>query len=189
MPNWNSNVVTFKHSDTAAVKRIADAFATGNFMQQFFPCPIELVNTVSGFATDPADQVKLVEQQQANLAKYGYATWYEWCTSEWGVKWDFGDSEYTSTYSPGDTVITLTFDTAWGPPLEFYAKMVDELGYDIKAYYYEPGMAFCGLWNNHDDTSYKIPETSDEVADCIPSNIDEMFNIAGQMDEWEQVND
>lgn len=179
----------FQHEDTDAIKKIADAFATGDFMTQFFPCPDDLINTVSGFMGDPAEQAKLVAKQNANSEKYGYPTWYEWCIANWGVKWDFGDKTWTNSYKPGDKEITLTFETAWGAPTEFYAKLVDELNYDVKAYYYEPGMAFCGLWNNGTDNSYQIPQTSDEVADVIPANIDEMFNIAGQMDEWEQVND
>jgi hypothetical protein len=64
--------------------------------------------------------------------------------------------------------------------------MTDELGYSIKAYYYEPGMAFCGIWNDGEYESYKIPMTSDEVADKIPAAIDEMFNIVGRMEEWEE---
>lgn len=189
MPNWCSNVVTFSHSDTAAIKRVAEAYVTGKFMTQFFPCPKELIGTVSGAFSDAGEQAMLEAQQAANSLKYGYPSWYEWSIDNWGVKWDFGDTDAKLGYVDGNTEITLTFDTAWSPPTDFYAKMVDELGYKVKAYYYEGGMAFCGIWNNGDDTAYDIPSHSSEVADKIPQAIDEMFNIAGNMEIWEDEDD
>ena len=154
-------------------------------MTQFFPCPQELRDTTSGFFSDPVEQAKLDAQQAANQLKYGYPTWYEWMIDNWGTKWDFGDDNADTGYKPGDTELILTFDTAWSPPVEFYANMVNELGYDIKAYYYEPGMAFCGIWDNGEDTSYKIPSNSAKVVDIIPSALDELFNISAGMAEWE----
>lgn len=145
MPNYCSNVVFIKHSDTAAILRVSDAFASGNLMTSFFPCPEELTDTTSGFFGDTAQQDALVQKQADNQNKYGYPTWYEWMLAEMGTKWDVGEEGFDCGYKPGDTEITLTFDSAWSPPSEFYAKMTDELGYDVKAYYYEPGMAFCGI--------------------------------------------
>jgi hypothetical protein len=185
MPNWCENSVTFTHADTAAIKRVADAFKTGEFMSQFFPCPRELTETTSGSFGDPDEQKALLLKQAANELKYGVPTWYEWCINNWGTKWDVGSEHFEPTYTEGDTSITVSFDSAWGPPLEFYSKMTDELGYSVKAYYYESGMAFCGIWNDGEDETFKIPATSDEVADKIPAAIDEMFNISGRMEEWE----
>ena len=186
MPNWCVNSVKFSHSDTAAIQRVAEAYKTGEFMTQFFPCPQELRDTTSGFFSDPVEQAKLMAQQAANQLKYGYSTWYEWMNDNWGTKWDFGNENADTGYKPGDTELTLSFDTAWGPPTAFYEKMVDELGYNIKAYYYEPGMAFCGIWDDGEDTSYKIPSSSAKVADVIPSALDEVFGITEQMKSYEE---
>lgn len=188
MPNYCSNVVIFRHSDTAAIKRVSDAFASGNLMTSFFPCPEELRETVSGFYSDSDQQAALVQKQAENQRKYGYPTWYEWMNSELGTKWDVGQEGFDCGYKPGDTEITLSFDSAWSPPCEFYAKMCDQFGYTIKAYYYEPGMAFCGTWDDGEDVSYKVPGTADAVADRIPANIDEMFNISEQMRDFELEN-
>jgi len=186
IPNWCENAVTFTHKDPAAIKRVAEAFATGHFMSQFFPCPKELKETISGSFGDDNEQRDLELKQAANQLKYGFPTWYEWSIANWGTKWDVGDKNFKPELNEGDTSITLSFESAWGPPTAFYEKMTDELGYSIKAYYYEPGMAFCGIWNDGEYESYKIPMTSDEVADKIPAAIDEMFNIVGRMEEWEE---
>lgn len=186
MPNWCSNSVKFSHSDTAMIQRVVEAYNKGELMGSFFPCPEELRNTTSGFYSDPTEQAKLNAQQAANLLKYGYATWYDWMVANWGTKWDVGNESVDTEYKPGDTEITLTFDSAWSPPLEFYAKMSDELGFVIKAYYYEPGMAFCGIWDEGEDTSYKVPDHSSRVRDMIPSALDEVFGISEQMKSYEE---
>ena len=188
MPNYCFNVVFIKHSDTAAIRRVADAFASGNLMASFFPCPQELRDTASGSYSNPAEQAALMQKQGANILKYGYPTWYEWMIAELGTKWDVGQDGFDTGYKPGDTDLTLNFDSAWSPPCKFYAKMCDQLGYTIKAYYYEPGMAFCGIWDEGEDVSYKVPSTADEVADCIPAKLDEMFNIAEQIREYDLEN-
>jgi hypothetical protein len=46
-----------------------------------------------------------------------------------------------------DNEVSCSFDSAWSPPVGLYEKLVD-LGYDVKATYWEPGMAFCGIWDN-----------------------------------------
>lgn len=185
MPNWCSNVVTFSHSNPDAVKRIVDAWRTGEFMQQFVPCPQDLINAVKGFNSDPVEQAKINATMAANSAKYGYPTWYEWSIANWGTKWDIGEKDQELDYKLGDSEVTIRFDSAWNPPLAFYSKMI-ELGYNIKAYYYEPGMCFCGFWYNGVDTSYKIPGHSSEVAGVIPADIDEAFDISNTMAEWEE---
>jgi hypothetical protein len=188
MPNYCSNVVIFRHSDTAAILRVSDAFASGNFMTSFFPCPEELKDTTSGFFSDTARQAELEQKQAANIVKHGYPTWYEWMLAELGTKWDVGQEGFDCGYTHGDTELTLTFDSAWSPPCEFYAKMCDQFGYDIKAYYYEPGMAFCGIWDNGEDVSFKVPGNSEDVSDIIPAKLDELFGITEQMREYEQEN-
>ncbi len=70
---------------------------------------------------------------------------HQWCTENWGTKW-----EPTSIVG-GDGF--YTFDSAWSPPTGFYEKMVD-LGFDIDAYYFEPGCGVCGKWVDGEDNTY-----------------------------------
>lgn len=184
MPNWCSNSVTFEHSNPAEIQRMVSAFAAGKLMREFYPYPEEL-DIVAGSvgAADSPEQIDLVAKSTANLEKHGFANWYDWCVANWGTKWDVDGSDgYTQV---DDNTVSVYFDSAWSPPLGFYEHMVDELGWSIEAYYYEPGMSFCGKWINGDDEEYVIEGNSDWVLKNIPAAIDEMFSISANMSEWE----
>jgi hypothetical protein len=52
--------------------------------------------------------------------------------------------------------------------------------------YYEPGMAYCGVWEDGNDDYYDLSEmNSQEVEDSIPSELDEAFGISETMREYE----
>lgn len=44
MPNYCSNMITLGHDDPAMILRAKEAFATGNFLQEFIPVPKDLLN-------------------------------------------------------------------------------------------------------------------------------------------------
>jgi len=61
-------------------------------------------------------------------------------------------------------------------------------GYQIEAYYYEPGMNFCGRYTNDGgDEYYQIEGNSDWVVDNIPEEIDIAMGISEMMSEWEDT--
>ena len=63
---------------------------------------------------------------------------------------------------------------------------MEELGFEVKAMYYEPGMAFAGLYEDGSDDYYGYSDmNAAAVADTIPTELDEEFCISGQMAEWE----
>ena len=184
MPNWCSNVATLSHPEPKMIARllkVADQEGVG-ILQEFIPCPAELLNDelVTSYA-DPKKQKVVDEMKAAAIAKYGFQSWYDWCIANWGTKWDL--CECTATRND-DNSVTLTFDTAWAPPIDAYETLEGQ-GFEIEAFYYEPGMAFCGIYENGVADDYEIPGSSDEAAKVIPRAIDEMFNIVGQMEEWE----
>jgi hypothetical protein len=111
---------------------------------------------------------------------------YDWCIENWGTKWDI--SPVGDVHSNGDGV-TLSFDSPWGPPIQAYEKLV-EMGFTIRAYYYEGGMQFCGIWTKGIDEFYELNEyeNADDVAASIPTVLDEMFCISESMREWEEEN-
>ena len=106
--------------------------------------------------------------------------WYEWNVSNWGTKWDTG----VDIVESGDDFIVLSFDTAWGPPQGFYENLV-EMGYDVVAYYYEPGMAFAGIFDNGNVDHYSEWGDSETAAEMLPPELDEMFYISETMREFE----
>lgn len=188
MPNWCNNTVTISHAEPEALERLATAVREGNFCKSVIPIPEEL-NIVAGRVgadTDP-EQIALVEAEKRNREKYGVTNWYDFCTSRWGTKWD------VDAYDPEDVKIengTLTFgfDSAWSPPTGVYEALVEQ-GFSVRAYYYESGMAFCGVWEDGSDDYWEIGGMgSKEVAETLPEELDEMFAISETIANYEEEN-
>jgi hypothetical protein len=187
MPNWCNNVVELSHEDPKMMERAVKSFNEGHFLNEFIPVPEEL-NIVAGYAGEGDKQKQLEEQEKANDAKYGYKNWYDYCVNEWGTKWDVGgDSAYGDPAELNENGrLTISFDSAWSPPTQAYEKLVD-LGFSVRAYYYESGMGFCGVWDEGFDDYYEIGgESADEVSEMLPEVLDEMFCISENIREWEE---
>lgn len=189
MPNWCNNSIVLKHKDLAMLERAARAFNDDRFLGEFVPVPGDLIETTAGAMGDPAKQAALELREQANVEKHGYKNWYDFCLSEWGTKWDVGCNG-TEVAVDADGALRLNFESAWGPPVEAYRKL-DEMGFEILAYYFEPGMGFCGEYTTEfDDQSYQIEDsTYDWVKNNIPEDIDTAMGISDCMGEWEETVD
>lgn len=175
MPNWCNNVVELAHEDPAMLIRAKDALNRGEFLQEFIPVPQELKDAVADFKTN-----------EDLVAKYGYSNWYDYCVNEWGTKWDVGGDGMTCEIEDGR--ISTSFDSAWSPPVTAYEKLV-ELGFSVRAYYYESGMGFAGIWEDGDDDFYELGGMdSAEAEETLPQVLDEMFCISENMAEWEEEN-
>jgi len=188
MPNWCNNVVELYHEDVEMINRAKDAFKRGEFLNEFIPVPADLQIT-AGYLGNTDEQKELEAKQAANQEKHGYSTWYDFCVNEWGTKWDVGgDDAILNEYDVHS--ITLTFDSAWAPPINAYI-VLEQLGFQIRAYYYEPDMGFCGIYSEGYDEYYELGEYdySHVVAEYIPEALDEMFGISGNMAEWEEENE
>lgn len=109
--------------------------------------------------------------------------WYDWCCTNWGTKWDICNLNEAEIDDPNE--IELFFDTAWSPPVAFYEKM-EELGFAVNAYYYEPGCGFCGHFSEGEDDFYEIEGDSNWVKENVPEEIKEIFGIVENMEYWEQ---
>jgi hypothetical protein len=126
MPNWCLNKLTVEHTDVSMVDRFEKAYNLGKACEEFLPLP---------------------EGED----------WYGWQINNWGTKWDIGADmgtdreEYHGLKATRvDSQVSCSFDSAWSPPIGLYDKLV-ELGYTVRASYWEPGMAFCGIWNDGAD--------------------------------------
>ena len=184
MPNWCDNTITLTHSDPTMIKRAHDALERSEFLNEFHPVPPELKIVAGrvGEDTDPA-QIDLVAREEANKAKFGYTNWYDWCVNEWGTKWDVGDEGSASINEDGS--LTASFSSAWAPPIAFYA-VLEDLGFEVKAYYFEGGMMFAGVYEDGDDDCYDLSGlNSSEMWDILPEDLNEMFGISDQIEEYE----
>jgi hypothetical protein len=185
MPNWCNNSVEIYHEDPAMLERVRKGFNGEGLFGELLPCPKELTDTVSGFMGEDKREAHEA-QQKANLEKYGYNDWYSFCVNEWGTKWDVGADGNPAQDIPGG--LMLGFDSAWSPPIAAYEKLT-EMGFRIRAMYYEGGMAFAGVWDNGEDDYYEYGGMSaDEIADTLPVELDEAFGISESVAEWEAEN-
>lgn len=180
MPNWCANYLSVSHTDPAELDRVRSAVQEQRLFDTFVPIPMSLRIT-SGHLGDAEEQAKLEILQDANQTEHGYRDWYDFCVNEWGTKWD---ASSITVNTDSDQLIELIFDTAWSPPVAWYDKMVEQ-GFEISAYYYEPGCAFVGHWDNGADNCYEIPSTSAEVRESIPDYLDDYFGISEYMEEYE----
>lgn len=158
MPNWCGNSVTLRHENPEMIKRAVDAFAAGRFCQEFNPIPAELKDTQSPNGVNAADLIE----------KTGYADWYDFCTNEWGTKWDFGSGDGINEVQTNECV--LYFDSAWSPPIGIYETLIGE-GFEVYADFHEPGMCFVGRFCNGEIEEYEATP-----GNC-PEDMDEMWCI------------
>jgi len=189
MPNWCNNTVEISHKDKSKMEALVAAANEGKFCNFAIPIPEDL-HIVAGSVGDPEEQKKLEEDTARNIEKYGYGNWYDFSVSKWGTKWDVEPYEPIDFDSEWDknNKITFGFDSAWAPPCGVYEALIEQ-GYAVRGYYYESGMGFCGIYDENGEDYYEIGGmSSTEVAEDIPSELDEMFCISENMAEWEAEN-
>ena len=148
MPNWCMNKLTVSHSNHEMVDRFEESYNRGKVCNEFIPKPDNLGDG-----------------------------WFDWCCDNWGTKWDIGadmgtdkEERYGLKATRVDNEVCCSFDSAWSPPTGLYEALV-ELGYDVRATYWEPGMAFCGIWDNGAD-NYCEYQTKDMIPVALWSEYD-----------------
>ena len=184
MPNWCSNFVEVSHEDPAKIKALAEAMENGEFLNHVIPVPQELKDTMSGSYGDEAKQAELERRTKENIEKYGAGNWFDFCCARWGTKWDV-DCQGQVDLHPEGTLVTASFDSAWSPPVGVYEELVEQ-GYTVRAYYYESGMCFAGIWDNGSDDCYSDWGDSQGAKDMLPEELDEFFAISESMAEYEE---
>lgn len=161
MPNWCNNYATI----TGPKEQIDALIVECKKSEDNTPC--EILNLLH---PRPADQEE---------------NWYDWNVSNWGTKWDISLASYEIV---DENTITLSFDTAWSPPIALYQFLIEN-DWEVNAYYYEPGMGYCGRFDG-DDEYYEYGNLSaDDAEYLIPSEINEMFCITEDMRQWEEENE
>ena len=181
MPNWCDNQVTITGSKSVIdkIEKIAkEEKGAGGLLDFFHPMPKELRDTTA----DGSEDKKLLE-------KYGYSDWYGWACDNWGTKWDI--TEFYGVDRLGETLITFAFSSAWSPPVGAYeyflAKNED---CSLKAWYYEGGCDFMGVWEDGDDRCYECstvgPKSDSPFYDHGDGKeLDDYFGITENLAEYE----
>jgi hypothetical protein len=187
MPNWCSNHITVRGTNSAEIKRLADAFDNGEFCGTVVPMPEEL-NITSGRLGDGEEQRELERKTAENLEKHGFANWYDFNVAKWGTKWEIGGNGDEAERDEDGLGFSAPFDSAWSPPIGVCEALVEQ-GFEVVLYYYEPGMGYCGKFEDGYDEYYEYSdETSKTVRAAIGSDLDDMFGISESMAEYEAEN-
>ena len=185
MPNWCDNSLILSHVDPKMIKRAVKAFNKGEFLNEFIPVPTALHETLAGSYGDEEKQAALEAQTAYNRSTYGYGNWYDFCTGEWGTKWDVGGND-GSVDKLDDNSVRFVFQSAWAPPTTAYYKLL-ELGFGIDAKYYEPGQGFAGWFYDGTDDNYDLSGTSyKELEAVLPEELEAEFGILEQMRDWQE---
>ena len=184
MPNWCDNQITIT-GDKSVIDKIEkivreEEKSDIGFLQFLHPMPKELEDTTSPSSSADKPQ-PMVE---------GFDNWYGWRTDNWCTKWEV--NEFYGVDRNGLS-ISFAFSSAWAPPTGAYTHFITSmaeknLDVSLKAYYYEGGCDFAGVWDNGDDecispSDYKSDD--DYWKDGLGLELDEMFNITESMAEYE----
>lgn len=187
MPNWCSNHITVRGSNQAEIQRLADAFKDGRLCEAVIPTPKELTETMAGSYGDGDKQAALEALEKANVEKFGYKNWYDFQVANWGTKWDVECSDVE--IDDDGLGFSGGFESAWAPPMGIVEALVEQ-GFEVTLYYYEPGMAFVGKFEDGSDSCYSYQgETSKTVRAAIGDELDDMFGISESMAEYEAENE
>jgi hypothetical protein len=126
MPNWCNNHLTIT-GDNENLDRI-----------KFYLEDIESKDN-----TSPGIFMALVGRDKSiELNEYEHGGWYQANIDYWGCKWDVSYNEANITYD--DESITMSFDSAWSPPVSFIQHLGRLFNVKCELYYEEPGCDFCG---------------------------------------------
>jgi hypothetical protein len=158
MPNWCMNTVEFEGTPKQ-IQQVKDAIQKDALFGTLCPMP------ESVFRGD------LGQDERKECEDKGIDNWYDWSVANWGTKWEASDLHLDDEGQYDDCAhVTVSFSTAWTPPVNFYENLYENMNYDcddmgdpdfkIRATYYEPGCDFIGIWENGQllDAHYNILE-------------------------------
>jgi hypothetical protein len=190
MPNHCNNVltITVEPSKKEWLSELIESAKEGRMYDFILPMPECLNDVIAGsYAAGTDGQKELEERYAANIAECGYSNWYNWCLAHWGTKWDIYDHDVIEEQP---TLFKIVFNSAWSPPMGVLEALSEMDGVNVYCTYFEPGMAFCGHFNNGTDVCYDIEQfTTEWVSRNIPFSIaDEMglFEYAAEIEEYEE---
>ena len=196
MPNWCDNQVTITGPNSVIDKiekivKEESNNAENGLLQFFHPMPKELLDTEAG----PIAKTKAEKNaRQARKLEFGAENWYDWRVNNWGTKWEVNefygvDRQYLTEQSEGESMISFAFSSAWAPPIgayEYFLAKNEEC--TLKAYYYEGGCDFMGVFENGDDRCYQ-PSNYNSDSKFFESGdgweLDDYFGITESKAEWE----
>ncbi len=148
------------------------------------------------------DEWELGKAAWRNIRDFGAPTWYDWCISNWGTKWNaYGYSEDTIDYHDGDT---LYFQTAWSAPHPILEKLTqmfpdimlehewadEDVGQNCGRYSYQNGER---IEEYYPESEAEAVEFACKLWDYDPLDLDLCLNAEGtkyihlELEEYQQI--
>jgi hypothetical protein len=193
MPNLCSNYLQVT-GDDKEVMRFHDAITKGEMkdyeqfriLDNLLPTPEELQNTPKGSFGESDKQKTMEQQNEANIAKFGYKDWYDWNCANYGSKW----SDYEgviNTYEAG--LLDVVFMSAWSPIIQGIVNVSREFPtLNFILTYEEGGMGFmggsaikAGVLLNNIECEYPSMSGDDDDYDA------QYEKVVGELDEITKV--
>ena len=109
------------------------------------------------------------KQYYDNFCQFGATSWYHWCSSEWGTKWNACEA-----YLASDDIIV--FDTAWNHPEPIILELSKKFDVQIKLLYADEDSG----GGNH---GYIEAENGMLINEWHPEDFEECMNFAN--DVWD----
>lgn len=128
MPNWITNTVRIRGSEQSLAE-----IEEWNFdFNKLIPEPDILSNTKCGMNVIDDKRVRewmeengearlFTSEEEAELEKIGYRSWYDWACANWGVKWKANKIELLESTNEE---LKFKFDTPWASPYPIFAAML-----------------------------------------------------------------
>jgi len=116
----------------------------------------------------------LCEQNQID---YGYKNWYDWSVAVWDTKWNSYSNitlEEMGSEDKIEDIESVTFQTAWSPPINVIRKLAQLVGASLRMSYYDEGWMFAG--------EYLVNADGSETDDCY----DDMDEIEEDSELWHE---
>ena len=141
-------------------------------------------NTLVLQHTNPAMITRAAEAIERGVLFEEFAPLGEWdynlAVEKWSTKWDASNLDVIDRT---DNTISVSFDTAWSPPINFYDELLAQ-GFEVQAEYFEPGVCFVGKYIDGVDDEYSF-ETADLLEE-IPEDLVENWGIREMLEEWDE---
>jgi len=146
--------------------------------------PMPKALDIGGVSFEPDDI------QKANMAKYGYGSWYDFNTENWGTKWNSYENNIEFIQDEDGARYVIEFQTAWSLPTPIFEELNDlypELNFYIECV--EEGGWFAGTLQYHGDTVVdginESEETWEQMARLLYENYIEgrIYDAVSEL-EW-----
>ena len=147
MPNWCHNRVT-AYGNEDKIEEVKKIFESKTPFNDIFPQP-DWNNTPNENGDLPQLEQHKNPEGEVVWETYNFPDgrnddrWYDWRLQNWDTKWepDMHDIDYE------DSILTLSFNTAWSPPEGVITKLREKFpDITFQCFYDEPGCEIAGYY-------------------------------------------